>query len=88
MGLGERRVMAYEVVKVESLFDILEVAISEEDWERAELMLAKISIYYQKLTDFQTDYYNHCQSIVDDCYIDDYPEPSELDEWHSFDPDC
>lgn len=88
MGLGERRMMTYEKVKVESLFDILEVSVSEGDWERAELMLAKISTYFSGLTDFQVDYYNHCQAIVEDCFYDDYPEPSELDEWHSFDPDC
>lgn len=74
--------------EIDALFDILEVAMAEKDWERAELMLAKISNNYNSLNEFQMDYYNHCQAAIEIDAVEDYYEPTEFDEWQSYDPDC
>lgn len=74
--------------KTESLLDLLEVAMSECDWDRAEIMLARLSKYYQYLDEKQRDYYNLCQVILEESFVEYYDEPTEYDEWQSYDADC
>ena len=83
-------------VKVGPYFDILEVAMAEQNIELAETMLARISPYFHLLDDEHIDYYQGCQYAIEEnmvhCFAkedtDDYDEPSEYDEWQSYDPDC
>ena len=87
-GTWKRKDNIMTVAQTEPLFDMLEVAMSECDWDRAELMLARISKYYEHLDANQLDYYNLCQVTLEDEWVDNYDEPTELDEWYSFDADC
>jgi adenosine deaminase len=84
-------------VKVGPYFDILEAAMAEENIELAETMLARISSYFHLLDDEHKDYYHGCQYAIEenlvhtfaDGYVEDeYDEPTEYDEWQSFDSDC
>lgn len=84
-------------VKVGPYFDILEAAMAEGNIELAETMLARISSYFHLLDDEHKDYYHGCQYAIEenlvhtfaDGYVEDeYDEPTEYDEWQSFDSDC
>jgi len=84
-------------VKVGPYFDILEAAMAEENIELAETMLARISSYFHLLDDEHKDYYHGCQYAIEenlvhtfaDGYVEnEYDEPTEYDEWQSFDSDC
>jgi hypothetical protein len=81
-------------VKVGPYFDILEVAMAEQNIELAETMLARISLYFHLLDDEHIDYYQGCQYAIEEnmvhCFAkeEDYDEPTEYDEWQSYDPDC
>ena len=96
MEPGERRMsLSPRVeVKVGPLFDILEGAMAEANVELAETMLARISLYFHLLDDEHIDYYQGCQYAIETdmvhCFAkkDDYDEPTEYDEWQSFDSDC
>jgi len=99
MGLGERRMsLAPRVeVKVGPYFDILEAAMAEENIELAETMLARISKFFHLLDDEHKDYYQGCQYAIEEDLVhtfadgyseDEYDEPTEYDEWQSFDSDC
>ena len=80
--------------KVGPYFDILEAAMAEGDTNLAEDMLDKISPYFHMLDDEHIDYYQGCQYAIETdmvhCFAkkDDYDEPTEYDEWQSFDQDC
>lgn len=99
MGLGERRMsLAPRIeVKVAPYFDILEAAMAEGNIELAETMLARISSYFHLLDDEHKDYYQGCQYAIEEDLVhtfadgyseDEYDEPTEYDEWQSFDSDC
>lgn len=95
MGLGERRVsLSVRVaVKVGPYFDILEGALSEGNEDLASQMLEKISPYFHLLDDEHKDYYQGAQYALEENMIEsfsteDYYEPTEMDEWFSYDPDC
>jgi hypothetical protein len=85
-------------VKVGPYFDILEVAMAEENIDLAKTMLARISVYFHLLDDEHKDYYQGCQYAIEENLVhtfaegyDDeyeYDEPTEYDEWQSFDSDC
>ena len=83
-------------VKIGPYFDILEVAMAEKNIDLAKDMLVRISSYFHLLDDEHKDYYHGCQYAIEenmvDCFAkednDDYDEPSEYDEWQSYDPDC
>lgn len=76
-------------VKVQGLFDILEVSLEEENLENAELCIGKLSKYFHLFDDELTDYYQYAQDVIDQLrFSNSYDEPSELQEWHDFDPDC
>jgi len=82
-------------VKVGPYFDILEVAMAEQNIELAETMLARISTYFHLLDDEHKDYYHGCQYAIEEnmvhCFAkeeDDYDEPTEYDEWASYDDCC
>jgi len=78
--------------KVSPYFDILEVAMEEGNVELAEIMLARISPYSHLLDDEHIDYYYSCQYGLEQSLSDSmeeyYSEPTEYDEWQSFDADC
>jgi len=84
-------------VKVGPYFDILEAAMAEGNIELAETMLARISSYFHLLDDEHKDYYHGCQYAIEENLVhtfadgyseDEYDEPTEYDEWQSFDSDC
>jgi len=76
-------------VKVQGYFDALENALETGDVERAEIFIGKLSKYFHLFDDELTDYYQYAQDVIDSYWAEDsYYEPSELDEWLDFDPDC
>jgi len=80
-------------VKVGPYFDILEVAMAEQNIDLAKTMLERISLYFHLLDDEHIDYYQGCQYAIEEnmvhCFAEeDYDEPTEYDEWQSFDSDC
>jgi hypothetical protein len=77
-------------VKVQGLFDLLEVALEEENLENAEVYLGKLSKYFHLFDDELTDYYQYAQDVIDSysSYYEDDGQPNEIQEWHDFDPDC
>jgi hypothetical protein len=76
-------------VKVQGYFDALENALQVGDVERAEIFIGKLSKYFHLFDDELTDYYQYAQDVIDSYWEEDsYYEPSELDEWLDFDPDC
>ena len=75
--------------KVQGYFDALENALELGDVERAEIFIGKLSKYFHLFDDELTDYYQYAQDVIDSYWEEDsYYEPSELDEWLDFDPDC
>ena len=55
-------------------------------------MLARISPYFHLLDDEHIDYYHGCQYAIEENMVhhfaeDNYDEPTEYDEWQSFDLD-
>jgi hypothetical protein len=77
-------------IKIQGYFDILEAALEVEDVEKAEIFIGKLSKYFHLFDDELTDYYQYAQDVVDSYWAEDsyYEEPTELDEWLDFDPDC
>lgn len=76
-------------VKVQGYFDALENALQVGDVERAEIFIGKLSKYFHLFDDELTDYYQYAQDVIDSYWEEEsYYEPSELDEWLDFDPDC
>lgn len=76
-------------IKIQGYFDILELALETGDVERAEIFIGKLSKYFHLFDDELKDYYQYAQDTLDSYWeSDEYYEPSELDEWLDFDPDC
>lgn len=79
-------------IKVGPYFDILEAALAEGNSELAIDMVSKISPYFHLLDDEHADYFHGAQYALEenmlDAYKEEYDEPSEMDEWFSYDPDC
>lgn len=78
--------------KVGPYFDILEASLAEGNESLASQMLEKIAPYFHLLDDEHKDYYHGAQYALEEdmveCFSEDYDEPSEIDEWYSYDPDC
>ena len=75
--------------KVQGYFDALENALELGDVERAEIFIGKLSKYFHLFDDELTDYYQYAQDVIDSYWEEDsYYEPTELEEWLDFDPDC
>ena len=53
------------MMTIENLFQRLEVSLSAEDYEHADLILAKLSRYSDKFDDSQFDEYAYAQRIVE-----------------------
>ena len=53
------------MMTIENLFQRLEVSLSAEDYEHADLILAKLSRYSDKFDDTQIEEYNYAQRIVE-----------------------
>ena len=76
-------------VKIQGLFDLLEVSLEEENLGNAEVYIGKLSKYFHLFDDELTDYYQYAQDVIDSYWEQDcYDEPSELQELHDFNPDC
>jgi hypothetical protein len=65
--------------KITELFDILENDMEVEDWDHADVILARLSKYFHLFDDEHVDYYQYAQHVVDDmlggsdevpCYFD------------------
>ena len=50
---------------IENLFQRLQISLSSEDYEHADLILAKLSRYSDKFDDSQFDEYAYAQRIVE-----------------------
>jgi hypothetical protein len=76
--------------KVQGYFDALENALQVGDVERAEIFIGKLSKYFHLFDDELTDYYQYAQDVIDSYWEEGsiYDEPTELEEWLDFDPDC
>lgn len=75
-------------VKIQGYFDILEAALEAGDMEKAEIFIGKLSKYFHLFDDELKDYYQYAQDVADSFWEEDYYEPSEIEEWLDFDPDC
>ena len=53
------------MMTIETLFQRLEVSLSVEDYEHADLILAKLSKYSDKFDDTQIEEYDYAQRIVE-----------------------
>jgi hypothetical protein len=51
--------------KITELFDILENDMEVEDWDHADVILARLSKYFHLFDDEHTDYYQYCQHVVE-----------------------
>lgn len=86
-------------LELDRYFDLLEVAIAEQDDIKIDLYLSRLSQSYASFSDEQLDIYNHAEMLSselssnivfvdnDEDYYDD-GQPSWDQEWHDFDPDC
>lgn len=70
-------------VKVQGLFDLLEVALGEENIENAELYLGKLSKYFHLFDDELKEYYQYAEEVID--LYSDYDE--EIDDLYYLEPD-
>ena len=53
------------MMTIENLFQRLQVSLSSEEYEHADLLLAKLSKYSDKFDDAQFDEYAYAQRIVE-----------------------
>ena len=53
------------MMTIENLFQRLQVSLSSEEYEHADLILAKLSKYSDKFDDTQFDEYTYAQRIVE-----------------------
>lgn len=53
------------MMTIENLFQRLQVSLSSEEYEHADLILAKLSKYSDKFDDAQFDEYAYAQRIVE-----------------------
>ena len=74
------------------LFKQLELSLEIEDYDKANIIFAKLSVYLGTFDDELLECYEYAQYLLDlnvdkdeDLY---YDEPSEYDEWLDFDSDC
>jgi len=51
--------------KITELFDSLEASVSSNDWEHADVILARLSKYFHVFDDEHTDYYQYVQHEVE-----------------------
>lgn len=72
--------------KVEEYFEQLVAAVESDDYEKADIYLARLSVYGDCLTPEQEDYYQFAHDLVS--YQGGFKEPTEYDEWNSYDEYC
>ena len=53
------------MMTIENLFQRLQISLSSEDYEHADLILAKLSRYSDKFDDTQIEEYDYAQRIVE-----------------------
>jgi hypothetical protein len=51
--------------KITELFDILENDMEIEDWEHADVTLARLSKYFHLFDDEHADYYQYAQDVCE-----------------------
>jgi hypothetical protein len=71
---------------IELLLEQVVEALDNHDLEQADILLAKASKYRHAFDEEQEDYYEWAMGIVSN--EDYFYEPTEYDEWQSFDSDC
>ena len=78
------------LIKIKELFDILEQDLDIGDYMHADVIVARLSKYFHLFDDEHSDYYQYAQGVIEEMLgmPEDYYEPTELDEWLDFDPDC
>lgn len=75
--------------KVEEYFERLETAIEHDYYEKVTSTVAKLSRYAYMFNQDQQDAYDEAVIWLDnnEPWEDEY-DPTEYDEWQSYDPDC
>ena len=53
------------MITIENLFQRLQISLSSEEYEHADLILAKLSRYSDKFDDAQFEEYDYAQRIVE-----------------------
>ena len=74
--------------KLEEYFDGLTRALAEEDTLTVQLYLSRLSPYVEYFNQDQADTYYEADNCVEYFNSGRMIEPSELDEWQDFDPEC
>lgn len=76
--------------KVEEYFETLESHMAMNNRSSVETTLARLSPFIYMFTQEQEDFYEAAVSYLenDPFADDDFYEPTEMDEWRDFDPDC
>ena len=53
------------MITIENLFQRLQISLSSEEYEHADLILAKLSKYSDKFDDTQIEEYHYAQRVVE-----------------------
>ena len=60
--------------KITELFDILENDMEVEDWDHADVIIARLSKYFHLFDDEHADYYQYVQDVVNETLHGEVPE--------------
>lgn len=75
-------------LKVEEYFDLLQYALDCEDYSLAEVYVSRLSAFSHMFNQDQEDFYEWSERFLEAAGKEEFYEPSEADEWYSYDPDC
>lgn len=53
------------LTKIDEYFDVVDAAIDEKDFQKAQLFMAKLSKYYHIFDDELSDYYNYLTDVLE-----------------------
>lgn len=53
------------LTKIDEYFDVVDAAIDEKDFQKAQLFMAKLSKYYHIFDDELSDYYNYLTDMLE-----------------------
>ena len=75
--------------KIEEYFDLLQHSLDIDDYYVAQTYISRLSPHTHMFDEAQQDIYDWSIRFLDEAEdVDIYGEPTESDEWYSFDPDC
>lgn len=77
--------------KINEFFNQLQASLQNEKYDKADIVLAQLSKYFHLFNDELVDYYQYAQSVTDIVLgreEEPFYEPSDIDDWMDFDPDC